>query len=171
MDNKTDLDADIDRQPYRFNDDLLLAEVDRKEAQRLFPAVFHALDHPELRSLFDRFDRPANAAKSKSRKFGLTAIGLAVFSLLATSAEPGLHELGPQFSQAIAVAAAAAGIAAVILGYFGIRFSKQKREWLEKRLMTERLRQFHFQSMVAHWPSVIESLRGDRQREEFFSKR
>jgi hypothetical protein len=164
-------DATAENAPYRFNDDILMTEEDRQQAQKMFPAVFHVLDHPELRALFAKFDSLANAAKGKSRSFGLTAIGLAVFALLVTSAEPLYGDLPYQLPQAISFAAAAAGIIAAIIGFFGIRFAKQKRDWLEKRLMTERLRQFHFQTMVAKWPDVVQSFGGEKAREDYLAKR
>ena len=106
----TDQAAKAENETYRFNDDLLLGEGDRQQAQKLFPAVFHVLNHPELQALFRSFDESANAAKAKSRRFGLTAICLAVFSLLVTSAEPLYRDLQDQVQQVISFAAALAGI-------------------------------------------------------------
>jgi hypothetical protein len=167
----SDVDAASENEPYRFNDDLLITKKDRQQAQKMFPAVFHILDYPELRAVFAKFDSLANAAKVKSRRFGLTAIGLAVFALLVTSAEPLYRDLPYDLPQAISFAAATAGIVAVIIGFFGIRFAKQKRDWLEKRLMTERLRQFHFQTMVAKWPDIVQSFGSEKAREEYMAKR
>ena len=64
---------------HKFNDDLLLQDADRKLAQRKYPSIFHALDHPELRDLFCEYDAPANRAKRtvSSQVFGLSDLELA----------------------------------------------------------------------------------------------
>jgi len=51
---------------HRYNDDLLVNPGDLERAQKAFPSVAHVLDHPALRDEFQRFDLPANAAKSEA---------------------------------------------------------------------------------------------------------
>jgi hypothetical protein len=61
---------------HKFNDDLLLHEEDRKLASIKYPTIFYALDHPQLRQLFSKYDVPANRAKRVGLIAGLWAIGL-----------------------------------------------------------------------------------------------
>ena len=139
---------------YPFNDDLLLRDEDRLLAKRLYPNIYPALDHPELRAVFGERDAASNAAKTRSRRSGFAAVLLVGCALLATSAQP-LYEGWPEAAKAIAAVSAAAGIAGAGLGFFGVLFARAKRRWLENRLITERLRQFHFQSLLALWPEIL----------------
>jgi hypothetical protein len=61
----------------------------------------------------------------------------------------------------------------VLIGLWGVLYAGSKREWLYRRLMTERLRQFHFQTFVCCLPEVAASLNGDsadyrERREKWF---
>ena len=51
-----------------------------------------------------------------------------------------------------------AGIMSVVIGLWGVLYAKSKRQWLRQRLMTEWLRQFHFQTFVYHLPEIVASL-------------
>ncbi len=55
-------------------------------------------------------------------------------------------------------------------GAFGVLFAKTKREWLEGRLLTERMRQFHFQTFVALMPDILDASRS-RDWDAFTAKR
>lgn len=79
--------------PFRFHDELLLSASDRDFAATRYKQVFFALDHPELRAVFERIDRQARAAKAKSRRLGLAALGLAAASLLAFPLKPAARRL------------------------------------------------------------------------------
>src|SRR4051812_30592584 len=50
---------------HRFNDDLLASTADQDVIKRLYPDLFHVLDHPELREAFARYNERANKAKSR----------------------------------------------------------------------------------------------------------
>jgi len=51
-------------------------------------------------------------------------------------------------------------------------YGKRKSAWLNARLYTERLRQFHFQTFVWRLPEIAESLRsGEASRDEYCVKR
>jgi hypothetical protein len=59
---------------------------------------------------------------------------------------------------------------------FGVLFGSKKREWLHNRFMGERIRQFHFQFLIARLPDIIASLGGngdkaDQAKAEFESVR
>ena len=138
-----------------FNDDLLLADVDRKEVARSFPTFMHVLDFPELREVFDGYDVSANRWKKNLRRAGLATIALGVIALLGASTEPLYDKLPPLFSNAIVVVSALAGLLSIVISTFGVLHSASKNRWLEARLMTERLRQFQFQTLVFRIPTIL----------------
>jgi hypothetical protein len=47
--------------------------------------------------------------------------------------------------------AAFLGVVSILIGFGGVLYSGAKRRWLHNRVMTERLRQFHFQAFVCRW--------------------
>ena len=141
---------------FRFNDELLLSDADRALAERSYPDVFFALDHPELREEFQRVDQLALAAKRRSRWIGCAALIFATLSLLAFPFDVIIKGLWIQAEQEqpilryLAIAGACFGLLALIFGNLGLGFGKVKRDWLMKRLITERLRQWHAQHIAAH---------------------
>jgi hypothetical protein len=138
-----------------FNDDLLLSDVDRKEVARSFPTCMHVLDFPELRQVFDGYDLSANRWKKNLRRAGLATIALGVIALLGASTEPLYGKLPSVFSNAIVVISALAGLLSIVISTFGVLHSASKNRWLEARLMTERLRQFQFQTLVFRIPTIL----------------
>jgi hypothetical protein len=145
----------MDNAPYAFNDDLLFSQADRAMARRLYPNVSFALENDELKALFEPADSRANAAKRKSRTWGFVAVALVTGSLLVTSAEP----LYPNLAIAPLVVglSSLAGVLGAVIGAFGVLFARSKRLWLEDRFVTERLRQFHFQSVVFLASDILEA--------------
>ena len=103
-----------------FNDDLLLADVDRKEVARSFPTCMHVLDFPELRQVFDGYDLSANRWKKNLRWAGLVTIALGVIALLGASTEPLYDKLPPFFSNAIVIVSALAGLFSIVISTFGV---------------------------------------------------
>lgn len=155
---------------HKFNDDLLLAREDRDLAARKYPAILHVLDHPELRQLFAVYDGPANRAKRRARTAGLWAIGLVWIALVIASSEYLLAHT-PWAARVFAVVSGVCGLAGVVIGGTGILFARKKEEWLHGRLMTERIRQFHFQTFVFRLPEILRSLRGEEAKAAFSLER
>jgi len=162
----------------KFNDDLLLGKKDRETAERRYPTILHILDNPSLRSYFEKFDPPANHAKQSSRRAGCLAIFLAAVALMAASAEHPLRQILEKLPSEyeslrvwpailVAVISALAGIASVVIGSVGVLFAGKKKEWLYRRFMTERIRQFHFQMFVCRLPEIRASLKDERAQEVF----
>jgi hypothetical protein len=125
----------------KFNDDLLIHQEDRVVPAKLYPRVLHLVDHPEVRPYFVEYDESANAAKKKSRKEGSTVIVLASITLFSASGEIVLHEW-PQLLVFLARAGVARGILSIVIGSMCVLYGSSKGEWLHRRLMTERIRQF-----------------------------
>ena len=140
---------------HLFNTDLLLYERDRNLASRLYPEIYHILDFPRLRQVFAENNDEANAAKKRSRGMGVLAIGLGTVGLYGAASTPlwqGGHGLCPFL---LSILWAACGVAGVLIGLFGVLHSKPKRHWLYRRMMTERLRQFHFQALLRGWREFV----------------
>ena len=133
-------------QRYPFNDDLLLSQEDRAKAQIMWPNVAFAFQNDDLKGAFEALNDKAVSSKARARHWGVTAVGLVWASLLAASAEP-LYAHSPLKNLAIGIAAIA-GIAGAVIGAAGVMFAESKRRWLERRFLTERLRQFNFQSVI-----------------------
>ena len=163
-------------QKHKFNDDLLLKEEDQKHAATRYPAISHVLDNPELRTLFSDYDEGAKRAKIIGRRTGLVAIILVFFALALAASE---HLLGEEkANQAfwtlptiLALLSGFFGLLGVIIGGIGVLHSEKKRRWLQSRLMTERIRQFHFQTFVCRLPDIFESLKGPVSKQAFAEKR
>ena len=163
-----------DEEP-KFNHDLLKYEEDRANAREQYPSLVDALYHPQLVEYFGQFDEPANKAKRDSRDLGTKAIlfgGLAIFAaaievafvrvspLLFAEPEKCANSLCPSsievgFLLVIGAFAAVCGLYSLYLGYFGTLFGRRKQSWLMNRFMGERIRQFHFQSLLAQLPMVL----------------
>lgn len=154
---------------HKFNDDLLLAREDRDVAARKYPSVIHVLDHPELRHSFAAYDGPANRAKRRARRAGLWAIGLVWVALVMASSEHLLAHTA--LAKILAAISAVCGLAGVIIGGTGVLFAAKKEEWLHRRLMTERIRQFHFQTFVFRLPEILRSLDNKEAKDAFLLER
>jgi hypothetical protein len=105
-----------------------------------------------LRAAFLRFDRSANAAKKRGRIAGLLAIGFGMVALFPAAASPGARWQG------ILAALLRGGFDAVGLG--AALYAGAKRRWFLNRVMTERLREFHFQAFVCRRREIAASLAG-----------
>jgi hypothetical protein len=154
---------------HRYNDDLLASTVDQKAIQIQYPELFHVLDHPELREQFAIYNGLANGAKSKVHRLGLVAIGLAAVALLSSATAPvlsgiiELKDLDPVLLAQIetvkkfSVYFEIAGLAGAAIAIGGLWIATWKKTWLESRLMTERLRGWHFQLLMHRGKEVEDS--------------
>ena len=155
----------------QLNDDLLLTEEDRKLAASSFPAIVHVLDFPTLRELFAAYEAPANRSKAHLHQGGLWTIILGVIALIGASTEPLYGSLSSTFAAALIVVSATAGLFSIIFGAFGVFSSRSKARWLEDRLMTERLRQFQFQTLVFRIPTIVGNAATAELKDQYFKTR
>ena len=165
---------------HKFNDDLLLNREDLKLATLRYPTIVHVLDHPELRKLFSEYDKPANQAKRSGRTLGICAIGFVFVALAIASVE---HVVGHaqavtpmidrirELPTLLALVSAACGVIGVLIGAVGILHARKKRDWLYRRLMTERNWQFHFQTFVMRLPNILLSLDDAAAKDVFTRER
>src|ERR1700728_658094 len=77
-----------------FNNDLLANEGDLKIAQDNYTPVLHAFYHKELIDYFARYNEPANDAKMKSTRYGMSAIALGALALALAAAEIIMRSIG-----------------------------------------------------------------------------
>lgn len=149
----------------KFNDDLLLEEVDRERAKAAYPSIFFALDNEALRTEFWKHDPPANEAKRRARQAGLVSVVLTTIALCGAAFAQIYH--GSACAWILGTLFSGLGVIGVAIAFFGVLYGPSKSAWLKNRLMTERLRQFHFQTFV----SGLSILADPTQRERLFKER
>lgn len=162
----------------KFNDDLLANPGDLQKFEDHFPTVVHVFDDKKLQAYFKKYEVLASAAKSKSRKWGARAIVLGTAAILLAGLEIILESysghgddgvLRAQLGDTavyvvnallllVALIAAGFGISSVVISGFGVLFGRKKREWLYHRFAAETIRQFHFQTILARLPDILESM-------------
>ena len=135
---------------HRFNDDLLLGEKDRIVAKSKFSKIYHILDHPKLREEFIRYESMANRAKLFVQRLGMAAVVLATLALLSSALSPLLNFMKevPQWVYSLSFYTEILGLIGSTIAVGGLWLSGWKKKWLESRLMTEALRQWHFQLLM-----------------------
>ena len=144
-----------------FNSDLLIDDKSREHAYRRFGAAAWMVDHEALREWFIRYDAPANIAKRRSRSWGVVAVVLGLIALMIASGALVFHPT-PDDPLALTVAlwmngiAVLFGIGSAVVGLFGVLFAGAKKTWLHSRMITERLRQFHYQHIIVHLTEAFE---------------
>ena len=157
---------------HRYNDDLLLAQEARERAQQEHAAVFHLLDHEQLREAFRRENGAANRAKRQSHVAGFWAVTAALIALAGAASEPLWGHLAAPWPRVIAISSAALGVLSFLVSTFGLMYGRRKSAWLHARLYTEQLRQFHFQAFVWRLPEMVDSLRPDENvRDKYRAER
>jgi hypothetical protein len=152
-----------------FNDDLLMNRGDVEFVRRRFPSIFHILDNPLLRAEFVKYEAVANEAKVHVRVRGFIAVAASTLALLALVTRP----IWPQSSWAHLLAGIIEGVGmlAAIIAVSGLWSGKWKHRWLTSRLMTERLRQWHFQLIVRRGGEIETSCKNESTIKEFSKKR
>jgi hypothetical protein len=146
-----------DKRP-KFNHDLLIHPSDLATAQELYPGLVDALYDPELITYFKQFDDRAIDAKRKSRKLGTLAILLGAAAIALAAIDVAIRVFRQDDTPILLLVgaiAAGCGLYSAALGARGILFGPRKYEWLLNRFMGERIRQFHFQSLIAQLPLIL----------------
>ncbi len=159
---------------HKFNDDLLIGRddqdrEDQDNARILFPALFHVLDNEQLRFEFNRYDRKASCHKKWSLGVGIFVVLIVVSALALASGE----HIYAACSNGNTIARWAAGVALFfsLVGVLGVIIVPAKRSWLYRRMIGERLRQWHFQIFVCRSEAILASLEGEAQRADFLRHR
>ena len=154
-----------------FNSDLLLSQVDRDHARAAYGDVYFALDNEAVREAFAPVDARANAAKTRSRQWGVFAVFMAMGALLLAGGEMLYHDLPKLQIRMIAALGGILGIASVAIGLFGVMFKERKMRWLHDRLLTERIRQHHFRAYIEEAPAILASVSDNNKQQVFQARR
>src|ERR1700687_5475115 len=156
--NRSHGPRDPETNEHKFNDDLLANTDDCRAVEELYPTLLDVLHHQTLIDYFKTYNERADTAKKTSRKLGKWAFVLAATAIALAAAEifteTFAETIGSSLSFVIGGVAAVCGLAGVAVGAFGVLHGSRKREWLHNRFMGERIRQFHFQSIVALFPQI-----------------
>ena len=162
-----------------FNSDLLANEHDRDKIRDLYAPLEDILYHKELIDTFGKYNVLADDAKKRSRTLGKLAIVLGGMAIALAAIEVAIgisDEGGPARTLVFGFLAALCGILSIVIGAFGVLFGDKKRKWLHNRFMGERIRQFHFQSLIVQFPEIAGILlahggKAARRKEKFLSDR
>ncbi|MEM1330048.1 MAG: hypothetical protein AAGG07_05770 [Planctomycetota bacterium] len=147
----------VAEQPHQFNCDLLIGENDRIRARKLFPLIAQVLIDDSLAERFGAIDARANNRKRHGRRAGLTAVLLAVASLIGLSISPLIKGAMPPIPTIVDLTAALLGVISFLVACLGVLRHSSKKRWLALRWCTERMRQFHFQFLIAHAVEIVEA--------------
>jgi hypothetical protein len=154
-----------------FNNDLLMnddskrGKTDLQKAREQFPEIIHVLDCPSLRERFATYEKEANKARGRVRALGFAAVLSVTAALIAVATKP----IWPHTSWTrwLALLIEVGGFVATIVAASGLWIGDWKRRWLESRLMTERLRQWHFQLLLRRGHEVESSCKNLDAAAEF----
>lgn len=131
------------------NDDLLISQYQRDLLESLFPGSVAVFDFPELRALFEGFDKSADANRKRRQRNGFRAILVAGIGAALAALLPIVDLLGGEISRSLFALAAILTLVGFGWAMLLILVDKHKEAWLEHRLLTERLRQFYFQQLLS----------------------
>ena len=161
----------IPESSHRHNDDLLVSADAREATRKKFPKVFFLLDTSYLLNDFVRRDELANRQKRLSRIAGFWAVVLAALGLCG-AASAGVWSSWPDPApRIVAILLAICGFSSVWLAYEHTLNGNRKSKWLFARMMTERMRQFHFQTFIWRLGDIVAVLKGDIDESNFQERR
>ena len=144
------------------NDDLCLQESTLQHLRETFPRVAPIFEASDLHTLFRKHEGPANLAKKKARLWGKVAICFGLASIILAATLPVLLLLVPSHQEDLVrwlgMLVCLMTVFGVAIGLWMALYGKTKQEWMQNRLLTERLRQFHFQSIINNLPIVLEAI-------------
>ena len=159
-----------------FNEDLLLQD-DHAAAAEIFQQLVQVLEFPELQKKFKCYEKRAEGAKKVRRRVGLLAIILSAIAVYASffKVYASFFELLSEDPQhpgtALSWMTVALGLFGAGFGLFGICNKKYKQRWLCNRLMSERLRQLHFQILISQIPAILAAVRDPVEQSRFVGVR
>ncbi len=129
----------------RFNHDLLVREEDQGAARERWPAVDHALIHPELIDIFLPHETRAKRLKRTIQWFGSIAVLVMLFALLGSS----WHLYAHNSSSWLRIIVEMSAILGLLVAIFVSRYGPLRRRWLRNRFVTEILRVWHFRYLIS----------------------
>lgn len=131
----------------RFNSDLLVEAADRAYGREAYGDLFHALYNEPLVEAFQHYDAIANSAAARRRRLGWLSVALAFLALTLITARLLLEALEQHPARTLVYASETCLLMSLLLP--PLVLAPLRRRWLEARLMTERLRQWHFEWILS----------------------
>jgi hypothetical protein len=160
-----------EKEGFAYNDEFFFNEEVRKKAAAEFSSIWFALYSENVSNEFRKNDNTAKKLKADFQWWGFLVVGFAVLALSIAALEPtllrpaaGAGYLPKATIETAATLAGLAGVASVLMGYFGMGFSGRKRDWLRSRLLCERIRQWRWQYYCAHIPEILEASPDEKGR-------
>jgi hypothetical protein len=157
---------------HRFNDDLLISDVDQTFAKEHYTTIYHILDHPELREEFLRYDALAIRSRRWVHCVGMAAVVLCASALLGSAATPLLRQFPTVPKELLSglLWLEIGGILGVVIAAGGLWISGARKKWLEARMMAEVIRIWHFQNLICRGKEIEASCSGDFNAHENYKK-
>ena len=150
---------------HLFNGDLLMSDSDLNFARSQFPEIIHLLDDERLKAVFAQYEAEANTARDHVRRLGLGAVFFATLALLTVATQPAWPHMPT--ARWVAVLLESGGMFAALIASGGLWLGPWKQRWLESRLMTERLRQWHFQLWLRRGSEIDASVASKKRSPNF----
>lgn len=149
------------RNPLRHwdNDDLMLTSATREQVRKDRPNAFVVLDWPEMRNLFRDIDETSKAAKKTVRNNGAKAVLIAASGLALAALATWLLVPGGFAARTSGVVSAALLVVGITMGVWPRLYGYNRSAWLMTRLQAERLRQLHFQLLLANFDVAAKAMR------------
>ncbi len=138
----------------RFNSDILANRTDRAYSKSQYGDLYHVLYNRPLVREFLRYDIAANRASARRRVLGRVAVGLAFVALTCITARLLLEGIGHHASATLVYISEISLLLSLLLPPLAL--VPLRHRWLKARLMTERLRQWHF-GWILHNGATIEA--------------
>ena len=149
------------------NDDLLLHQSARDQLELEFKGALRVFDWEDMRGLFEKFNLKAGISRKSHQRLALFFVSLAGSGALLTTVLTGVEGANPVWWWMAALMSCTGLICT--LGFSVFRGSKQ--EWLENRLLTERLRQFYFQFMISDPALAAEAMHDESAFQKWQEKK
>ena len=155
------------------NDDLMLSAATRDKLAAQYPQIIAVLDWPALREKFAVLDKQANDARDETRNNGLYAVGFGTAALILAALTPllsvdtattGWVERAPPILATLGTIGFS--IASWLKAMRPAFRNSDRARWLERRFLSERLRQLHFQFVAAHPDHALRAMTDTAARAE-----
>jgi hypothetical protein len=166
------------QEDFEYNDEFFFDATTRQRAAADFSDIWFALHSEKMAAEFRKNDDETKRLKAEFQLWGFGVVILAVIALSLAAVEPTFLRpateagyLHSATSEIVASVGGLAGVASVLMGYFGMGFAGRKLRWLRTRLLCERIRQWRWQHFCAHIPEIVEASADKIRRDEFASRR
>ena len=132
-------------------------QAEREYCKRFYGDLYHVLYNGPLVEAFLRHDTVANRARTRRRLLGRASVGLAFVALVCITARLLLEGMGRHASATLVYVSEACLLLSLVLPPLVVQ--PLRHRWLKARLMTERLRQWHFEWILRSGHAIESTVR------------